>query len=171
MADSLDIQINAAYADAMLAGLTEEAVMRAWRRTLRKTAAWLKRKTINAVSAETAIAAKVLRARMRYFARGADEGKMWAGLNPLGAARLGDISQSAAGVTVASFTFPRAWTKKSQPQGPVYRRVGTARFPIVRMEVEWSGQAQAAFEATAPEAEARILEILEQEIAHEMGLK
>lgn len=162
--DTLDIQVNEAAAAAMLKGLTPEAMMRAWRRTLRKSARWLQRLALQAVSAETKIALDLLRKRVQYYERGADESKLWAGLNPFEADRLGTPERTATGVTVAGFAFPHAWIRKVKAGNQVYVRTGKARFPARRVMVDWGERAGPAFKALAPKVEERLLIILEKEI-------
>lgn len=168
--DTLDIQVDAKRADALLRGLSQPAMQAAWRRTLRKSANWLKARTARELNKTTKMAQSVIRARLRYYQHTMDEGKLWAGLNPVEAHLVGKVSRAAGGVAVAGHTFPKAWRMtKKRPNGPIYYRAGKARFPIIKATVDWDEAAHAAILAELPKLEAQILVILEKEIDGELA--
>lgn len=83
----LKVEIDVGAVTAVLQGLSPSAMQAAWRRTLRKTAAWIKSQTAKEVSAATRIPQKTIRRRLYFFLRSADTGKVWLGLNPIEAHR------------------------------------------------------------------------------------
>ena len=153
----------------MMHGLTETAMQNAWRRTLRKTANWVKSQTAKAVSRETRIPQKLLRHRLYFFLRSRDTGKVWLGLNAFKASQLGKIRQTRNGVTAGRFRFDGAWImRKVAPNGPVYRRMGKGRTPYEKVKFDWSGPGEAAFREAASRVEERVQTILRQEINYEI---
>ena len=170
MSDNLDIRVDAEEVLKALRGLSQEAMLRAWRRTLRKTATWLKSRMAKTVNRETHFAQKVIKARLKYFQQTLDQGKLWAGLNPLNAAWLGKARQGKSGVTVGGYQFPGAWIMKHHPNRGVFMRAGGARFPIVKKTIEWDAAAGKALAAELPGVEAHLLATLEHEISYELSL-
>ena len=129
--DRLTVEVDVGGVTAALAGLSSAAMQSAWRRTLRKTAAWIKSQTGKEVSAATKIPQKVIRSRMYFFLRSADTGKVWLGLNPVEAHRLGTVTSTRKGLRAGRTTFEGAWRQtKAKPDGPIYRRTGKARTPF-----------------------------------------
>lgn len=130
MIETLKVEIDVNQAFALLRGLPPSALQNAWRRTLRKTANWIKSQTAKAVSKETKIPQKLLRQRLYFFLRSRDTGKVWLGLNAIEANRLGKPRQTRRGVTVGRHRFEGAWMmRQAAPDGPVYRRKGKDRMP------------------------------------------
>jgi hypothetical protein len=191
----IKVEFDISQVLALGRGLSEAAMVRTWRRTLRKVANWIKSRAAREVSRETKIAQKVIRQRLYFFLRSKAEGKVWLGMNPLEAARLGKPRQTRTGVTVGKFRFDRAWIYRSshtgertidirhsngrvetktyqgaadRNNGRVYRRVGKARTPYELVMYEWSEMAEKAFRAAAAEAGERLRTVLKQEINYEI---
>lgn len=165
----LKIEIDVKGALEALAGLTPAAMQAAWRRTLRKTGAWIRSRTAKEVGSATGIQQKLLRQRMYFFLRSANTGKVWLGLNPIEAHRLGAVRRTKKGVRAGKWLFEGAWRKtKVQPDGPIYRRVGKARLPFEVVRVDWSQSGDAAFRRAAQACEARLLTVLRQEVNYEI---
>ena len=167
--DLLKVEIDVKGALDALAGLPPAAMQAAWRRTLRKTAGWITRQTAKEVAGVTGIPQKVLRQRMFFFLRSADTGKVWLGLNPIEAHRLGSVRATRKGVRAGRTLFEGAWRKtKAQPDGPIYRRIGKARTPFELVTVDWSQSGDPAFRRAARACEARLLVVLRQEVNYEI---
>ncbi|MCL2829418.1 MAG: phage tail protein [Betaproteobacteria bacterium] len=171
MSETIHIEIDAGKVFSELDGLSKSAMQNAWRRTLRKTSVWIKSQVAKAVSKESRIPQKLLRARLHFFLRSYDTGKIWLGLNPIEADRLGTPRQTRSGVTVGRRSFSGAWVNRSPTKslaGKVYQRVGRERRPYRRVKMDWEKQGEAAFHAAAEKVEERLLEILRQEINYEI---
>lgn len=170
----------------------------AWRRTLRKTANWVKSQTAKAVSKETRVPQKVIKKRLFFSMKpGGNSCRVWLGLNPLEADFLGRPRQTRTGVTVGSHRFKSAWIYRSRysdggvqrsikirrrdgasyyvvrdsedkKTGQVFERVGRARKPYRRVKYDWSGPGGAAFREAASRVEERVQTILRQEINYEI---
>ncbi|QND83770.1 Uncharacterized protein ChrSV_1543 [Chromobacterium vaccinii] len=153
---------------ALSAGLREEAIRQAWRRALRKTGEWVKTHVARQLSGELKIPAKVLKQRLYFFLRSLMEGKVWLGINPLEAARLGRVRQTRTGVTAGRHRFPGAWVMKYRDPNGVYRRTGSERGHYAKVMFEWDDAAERVFRQVAAQAEARLLVVLEQEIRWEL---
>jgi len=167
--DRLKVEIDIKGVTAALEGLSAAAMQAAWRRTLRKTAAWIKSQTGKEVSAATRIPQKVIRSRMYFFLRSADTGKVWLGLNPVEAHRIGAVSRTNKGMRAGRLTFEGAWRQtKAKPDGPLYRRTGKARTPFEVVTVDWSKSGDPAFRRAAQLCEARLMTILKQEVNYEI---
>jgi len=154
-------------------GLSQVAVSNAWRRALRKTGDWIKTHVARSLSSEIKVPQKVLKQRLYFFLRSAKEGKVWLGINAIEAARLGKARQTRRGVTVGRHRFDGAWlyrSKRGSPNdGGVFRRVGRARTPYEQVRFEWDEAGERAFRSVAARAQARLFEILEQELRWEVS--
>lgn len=155
-------------------GLSENAIRNAWRRALRKTGNWVKTYVARSLSGEIKVPQKVLKQRLYFFLRSAMmEGKVWLGINAIEAERLGKVRQTRRGVTAGRHRFDGAWiyqSKRGSPNdGGVFRRVGRERSPYERVKLEWDEAGERAFRAVAAKAEARLFEILEQELRWEIS--
>ncbi|WP_334046014.1 phage tail protein [Burkholderia cepacia] len=167
--DLLRIEIDVKKALETLAGLPPAATQAAWRRTLRKTGAWIRSQTAKEVGNATGIQQKLLRQRMYFFMRSADTGKVWLGLNPIEAHRLGAVRRTKQGIRAGKTLFESAWRKTTrQPDGPIYRRTGKARTPFEVVTVEWSQTGDPAFRRAARACEARLMTVLRQEVNYEL---
>ncbi|MFM0427578.1 phage tail protein [Paraburkholderia aspalathi] len=167
--DALKVEIDIGEVTAALRGLSPSAMQAAWRRTLRKTAAWIRSQTGKEVSRGTQIPQKVIRSRLYFFMRSADTGKVWLGLNPVEAHRLGSVRETNKGVRAGRFSFDGAWRQtKAKPDGPIYQRTGKARTPFEVVTVNWSKTGDPAFRRAAQICEARLMIILRQEVNYEI---
>ncbi|MDR8049865.1 phage tail protein [Burkholderia cenocepacia] len=167
--DLLKIEIDVRGALEALAGLPPAAMQAAWRRTLRKTGAWIRSQTAKEVSGATGIQQKLLRQRMYFFMRSLDTGKVWLGLNPIEAHRLGAVRRTKKGMRAGKSLFEGAWRKtKAQPDGAIYRRIGKARTPFEVVTVEWAQTGDPAFRRAARACEARLMTVLRQEVNYEI---
>ncbi|WP_414451505.1 phage tail protein [Burkholderia sp. 22PA0099] len=167
--DLMKVEIDVKGASAVLASLPPAAMQAAWRRTLRKTSAWIRSQTAKEVGDETGIQKKLLRQRMYFYMRSADTGKVWLGLNPIDAHRLGAVRRTKAGMRAGKVQFDGAWRKtKAQPRGPIFRRTGKARTPFERVTMEWAQSGDPAFRRAARACEARLMTVLRQEVNYEV---
>lgn len=167
--DRLKVEIDIKDVTAALQGLSSAAMQAAWRRTLRKTAAWIKSQTAKEVSGATKIPQKVIKSRMYFFLRSAEKGKVWLGLNPVEVHRLGKVTQTGKGMRVGRTSYEGAWRKtEAQPNGPLYRRIGKARRPYQVITVDLSKAGDPAFRRAAQLCEARLMTILNQEVNYEI---
>ena len=169
---ALKVELDIRPALAMASVLSESAVRAAWRRALKKTGQWVKTYVAKGVSREVKIPQKVLRARLYFFLRSMMEGKVWLGTNPIEAHRIGTPRQTRRGVTVGRLQFDGAWIYRSRhsssKEGKVYRRVGAARAPFEMVRYEWDAVGERVFREVAGRAEARMMQILEQELNYEI---
>ena len=169
MSSSLKIDIDVGHVLKLVQGLPPSAMQNAWRRTLRKTGNWIKGLTAKAVGTEMKVPQKLIRQRLYFFLRSRDSGKVWLGLNPLEANRLGAVRQTRTGVTAGRHRFAGAWRMdKRAPDGPVYQRVGKERLPYKKVRLDWGPEGEAAFRVAAARAEERLLIILKQEVNYEL---
>ena len=167
--DDLKVEIDIREVTAALHGLTPSAMQAAWRRTLRKTAEWIKSQTAKEVGAATKFPQKAIRRRLYFFLRSADTGKVWLGLNPIEAHRLGNAMKTRKGMRVGRQSFEGAWRQsKRQPEGPIYERTGKERMPYRMVTVAWEQTGDPAFRRAAKACEDRLLVILRQEVNYEL---
>lgn len=167
--DRLTVEVDINQALSVLGALPPSAMQAAWRRTLRKVAAWIKTQTAREVSAATKIPQKVIKGRLYFFLRSMDAGKVWLGLNPIEAHRLGTVSKTRKGMRAGRTTFEGAWRQtKAKPNGPIYRRTGTGRTPYEVVTVDWSKHGDPAFRRAARAVEARLMVVLRQEVNYEL---
>ncbi|AOL04147.1 phage tail protein [Burkholderia contaminans] len=167
--DDLKIEIDINEVKTALQGLSRAAMQAAWRRTLRKTAQWIKSQTAKEVGGATKIPQKVIRRRIFFFLRSADTGKVWLGLNPIEAHRLGNAAKTRKGMRVGRQSFEGAWRQtKLKPGGPIYERVGKERIPYRMVTVQWQQTGDPAFRRAAKACEDRLMTVLRQEVNYEL---
>ncbi|MGQ5522644.1 hypothetical protein ACUHMQ_05205 [Chitinimonas sp. PSY-7] len=170
---TLRSEINLQPVLALSHALKEEAVRNAWRRAMRKTGNWVKTHVAKVLSPELKIPQKVLKQRLYFFLRSKMmEGKVWLGINPIEADRLGQPRQNRTGITAGRHRFEQAWIyqgKQGGQQGKVFRRVGRARTPYTRVHLDIDDAGERAFRAVTAQAEARLLAIFEQELRWEIN--
>ncbi|QDQ24933.1 phage tail protein [Chitinimonas arctica] len=169
MSGLLKVELDTHQFFDLLHALPPSAMQAAWRRTLRKTSTWVKAQVAKTVAQDTRVPQKVLRQRLYFFLHSRDSGKVWLGLNPLQAHRLGKSRQTRRGVSVGRHRFAGAWTMAQRaPTGPVFQRTGKARYPITEVKLDWDDPGEAAFRKVAAQVEARLLVVLRQEVNYEL---
>lgn len=159
-------------------------------RALNKTMSWLRTRTVRTVSKEMQIAAKVVRQRVRAFkaSRRRRIGKVWAGLQPIAAHRLGSVKQLRKGVRAGRHVFDGAFALYSKRGSvAVFQRTGEPkrvtqrgryagtnikREPIERVELELDKQkVRDAIDELFSSAQRRFLEVLKQELKYQVYVK
>lgn len=123
MTEKIKVEVDVSTALAILRNISKPAMQRAWRKTLRKTSNWIKSQAAKEVSAKTLVPQRVLKSRIYFFLRDSNTGKVWLGLNPLEADRIGKPRQTKKGVTVARHRFNHAWIMKSSAKVGEMRRI------------------------------------------------
>lgn len=177
------------------AKMLPKAAAAAQRRAINKTLGWLRTHIARAVGRQERIAIGAVRQRLRaYPVSGATmRGKLWFGLNAIEASRAGRPRQGAGGVSVAGRRFQGAFYKKvygdkadiwirtsskhfsaddypDTEQGR--RRSGFVeendnRFPLAKAKISLE-QARPHFDSWVRQADARLLEVLKQELNFEV---
>jgi hypothetical protein len=177
--DGLRIDIDAGDAIRVLAGLDESAMKSAMRRAVRKTAVWIKNRTAREVSRATKIELNVLRSRLNLY-NSEKSAKIWLGLNKFKAHHLGKLRQTGRGISAGKVNFDGAFIWNRNGNALAFRRtgerrvmkkgnyIGKIREAIEPVEYDWSGPGEAAFRAAAVRADARLMEILQQEVNYEL---
>ncbi|CAM5288921.1 phage tail protein [Eoetvoesiella caeni] len=149
--------------------LSKEACRRAARRAVRKTAKWTEGQAARSMSAQLRVQQKIIRQRLRTYMKGDGlDQKVWLGLNSLAARRLGVPKRRGSGTQVGRHFFDGAFAIQKYGGG-VYRRTGQGRFPLelAKMEIDEAGAA--ALREAANKAEARLMEIMRQELRYEFS--
>jgi hypothetical protein len=179
---TLKSEIDISPAIEYLHGLSKIQIDNAWRRTLRKTARWVKAAVANTLRRHSGIPSKLIERRLYFFLRSLKTAKVWLGLNAIKAHELGKSSrQTASGVTVGRHHFNKAWTRKVlDPYGVVYRRTGNFQWVPVPgrgkalreayevVKYDWNEAGQQAFDRIEQEAGERINTIFRQELNYEL---
>lgn len=194
---SLHIQLDPFAAKALdkLAVLGPKVLQNAQRRSINKVMMWLKTQVARTISVQERIAQSAVRQRMKLYkiTGNASKGKLWIGLNPIEASRIGRVSSGKSnwGVSVAGRRYSGAfyssvygkgkdiWIRKASKQYdpslyfPQKSRGGVIdpklkhRFPLVKAKVEIEA-ARKHFENWVKVAEERLLIILKQEVNYEL---
>lgn len=170
-----------------------KAMAAAQRRAINKTLGWLRTHIARAVGQEERIAVRAVRERLRVRrVKGADgKGELWFGLNPLPASLTGKPRQTAQGVSVGRRRYPGAFFKRVYGDQPdIWIRTASkhfdaadypdmgagrgnldaslsGRFPVAKAKVSLEG-ARRHFDRWVAQAEARLLELLRQEVNYEI---
>lgn len=193
----LTIQPSSVHLQAFndFAAVVPKAAAAAQRRAINKTLGWLRTHIARAVGKQERIAVAAVRQRLRsYPVEGnSTRGKLWFGINPIEASRIGRARQSAAGVTVAGRRYQGAFHKRvygsnadiwirtaskhfDPDQYPDTRQGGrstgfvrenSTRFPLAKAKVSLN-QTRAHFDTWTQRADQRLLEILRQELNFEL---
>ncbi len=182
----IDTSQVAILADAF--GATMKQMEAAEIRALNKTMNWLRTHAVRAVSEETKIAAKVVRQRIRAFkaTRRRRFGRVWAGLRPLAAHRLGAAKQLRRGVRAGRHVFEGAFVvATSKGKQVVFQRTGEAkrkmtkgryagkmREPIERVDLDIdTEQVRDRLNDLFNEAQQRFFEVFRQELKYQVFVK
>lgn len=180
------------------AKVVPKAAAAAQRRAINKTLGWLRTHIAREVGRKEGIAMRAVRQRLRaYSVKGSSgRGKLWFGLNPLEASRTGRPRQTASGVSVGRRRYAGAFYKKVYGNSPdIWIRTASkhfkasdypdtqvsggsgvssgwiaendSRFPLAKAKVSIE-DARSLFDAWTRRADARLLEILKQELNFEL---
>jgi hypothetical protein len=196
----ITLQVSAAQIKAFqdLAKVIPKAAKAAQRRAINKTLGWLRTHIGRAVSRQERIAVAAVRQRLRsYPIKGsAAQGKLWFGINPLEASRIGRARQTATGVSVAGRRYQGAFYKRvyggradiwirtgskqfsasDYPASDVTSVTGVSsgfvgesygRFPLAKAKVVLD-DVRPLFESWVSKADQRLLEVLKQEMNFEL---
>ena len=149
--------------------LSKEACRRAARRAVRKTAKWTEGQAARTMSSQLRIQQKIIRQRLRTYMKGDGlDQKVWLGLNSMAARRLGTPRRRGTGTQVGRHFFDGAFPIQKYGGG-VYRRAGKGRFPLELAKMEIDDVGAAALREAANKAEARLMEIMRQELRYEFS--
>jgi len=157
-------------------------------RALNKTVNWLRSKAVQSVSKEMKVAAKLVRQRIAAFkaTRRKRYGKVWAGLQPIAAHRLGAAKQTRKGVRAGRHSFDGAFVRTTengkltvfQRTGEPKRRMSKGRYagkmrePIERVELDLDQQAVTdALDELFGQAQQRFFTVLKQELKYQVFVK
>lgn len=165
----LDVRLSQSDLQRLLSvyRVTEPACKRAARRAVNKCAKWTQGQARRAISNELRVAQKVIRSRLRLYNKGdALAKKVWLGLNSVAAHKLGRVRVSGRGVNVAGRQLDGAFVIRRYGGG-VYRRTGRGRFPLELVKIPIDDAGGRALRQAAHAAEARLLELLRQELNYE----
>lgn len=134
-------------------------------RALRKTAQWLRTHSTREIAKTLGIVQSPVRHRYNIFSQAAgNQIKVWVGLQPISVHYLGNPKQTATGVAVGHRTYDDAFISQMK-NGPamVWRRKGRERLPLVRVTEDWEGPALDLLGRWEKRAQARFVELFEQE--------
>ncbi|HEY0288559.1 MAG TPA: phage tail protein [Pseudomonas sp.] len=180
------------------AKLVPKAAANAQRRAINKTLGWLRTHIAREVGRKEGIAMRAVRQRLRAYSvkAGKQQGKLWFGINPLEASRTGRPRQTQSGVSVGHRRYGGAFYKKvygskadiwirtaskhfkasDYPNSEVSGASGPSsgwiaehdsRFPLAKAKVSLE-DVRPLFESWTRRADARLLEILKQELNYEL---
>lgn len=157
-------------------------------RALNKTMRWVRTRAVRTVSKEMKVAAKLVRQRIADFkaTRQRRVGKVWVGLRPIAAQRLGKVRQNRRGVRAGRHSFKGAFAVDTgrgnlavfQRTGEPKRKMRSGRYagkmrePIERVELELDQQAVTdALDELFSGANTRFLKVLRQELKYQVFVK
>lgn len=187
----LDVDTSkvAILADAFGANIKQ--MKRAEVRALNKTMRWVLKNVVKQVGKEAKVAAKLIHQRVRAFKATTRNrrGRVWAGLKPIAAHRLGKVRQLKRGGVRAGrhkfddsfvFTskkgnvtvFQRTGESKRRMKKGRYAGTGVKREPIQRAELEMDTQKiRSILDEYFGQANAKFLELLRVELKYEVFVK
>lgn len=177
--------------------LVPKAVANAQRRAINKTLRWLRTHIARDVGRQERIAIAAVRDRLKAYPVSSNgQGRLWFGINPIEASRAGRPRQSRSGVSVAGRRYQGAFYKRvyggkpdiwirtaskhfdadDYPDSDVSGGGGASsgwisendsRFPLAKAKISLD-DVRPHFEAWVERAQARLLEIVEQELNFEL---
>ncbi|MDZ7804334.1 phage tail protein [Thiohalophilus sp.] len=185
----IDTQKIALLADAFGANIKQ--MRKAQIRALNKTMKWVRGKAVKAVAKELEIPQKIARQRVAAFRASArmPRGKVWSGLQPMKASRLGKVKQlKRGGVRAGRHVFDDAFAiqtrggryqvfrrtgePKRETRRGRYAGTGIKREPVEFVELEWdTAQVLDILDDAYKQAPSRYFEILRQELKYEVFVK
>lgn len=196
----ISLQLSAKDMQAFedLARVVPKAAAAAQRRAINKTLGWLVTHIAKDASRQEKIALKAVRQRLRSYAikGNGKEGKLWFGIDPMEASRIGRPRKTKAGVSVAGRRFRGAfyekvygnkediWIRKASkhfreedyPDSDITSGGGARtgwiaenshRFPLVKAKVKLE-DVEGPFNTWAQKADERLLVVLKQELNFEL---
>ncbi|MGO4310021.1 hypothetical protein AB4Z35_09150 [Pseudomonas sp. KB_15] len=110
-----------------------KAAANAQRRAINKTLGWLRTQIARTVGKQERIAVAAVRQRLRsYPVKGSTgQGKLWFGINPIEASRIGRPRQGKAGVSVAGRRYRGAFFKRVYgSRADIWIRTGSKQFSV-----------------------------------------
>lgn len=174
------IEVRAAFDDAgfqPLARLLDDGrILSAARRASRKTAGWVRTQMARAIGNEARLPKRILASRGHLYDKGWRTGggggvafKVWFGLDPIFADRIGKPVKLARGYRVGKHSFKTAFMpRRGRYAGKLYHRTTDARLPIMRARVEIDELGRRVFERLEPQIEARFRALVEHELRYEI---
>lgn len=156
--------------------LTEKAVGRAEVRAINKTLRWLRTQVLRAVSQQSGIPQRYMRARFQApvkAKKGRPIGKFWAGLAGVDPMSLGKTGRrTAQGYRVGRFFFEDAFRAYYSARwgglGSLYKRKSNERLPIERQYIPIDTEVKQALERLLPRANRELFKKLRQELNFEL---
>lgn len=180
------------------AKLMPMAAANAQRRAINKTLGWLRTHIARDVGRKEGIAMRAVRQRLKAYSvkAGKHQGKLWFGINPLEASRTGRARQTQSGVSVGRRRYSGAFYKRvygsnadiwirtaskhfaasDYPSSDVSGGGGPSsgwiaehgtRFPLAKAKVSLE-DVRPLFNSWTRKADARLLEVLRQELNFEL---
>lgn len=153
--------------------LDDGRVTAAARRAAKKTAGWVRTHMARALGNEAKLPKRILASRGKLYDKGRADGgsafKVWFGLDPIFADRIGAAQKLARGYRVGRHTFKGAFVPgRGRYAGKLYHRTTDARLPITRARVEIDEAGKRVFKRLEPEIEGRFMALLQQELNYEI---
>lgn len=179
------------------ANVVPKAAAAAQRRAINKTLRWLRKEIAGAVGRQERIAVSAVRQRLRaYPTKGSGAGKLWFGINPIEASRIGRPRQTRTGVSVAGRRYQGAFFKrvygsradiwirthskhfdaadyphsevgKGGRTGWISESENDSRYPLAKAKVSLDA-VRPHFDEWVKRADKRLLEVLRQELNYEL---
>ena len=177
--------------------LAPKAIAAAQRRAINKTLRWLRTHIARAVSQKERIAVTAVRQRLlAYPMSGKGQGKLWFGINPIEASRIGRPRQTRTGVSVAgrryqgaffkrvygsradiwirthskhfdAANYPNSEVGKGGRTGWISESENDSRYPLAKAKVSLD-DVRPHFDEWVKRADQRLLEVLRQELNYEL---
>lgn len=173
---ALKVDFDDAASRQFAQSLNEARLIAASRRASKKAASWMHTQVSRAVADEAKFPRRLIKmTRGKVYDKGwrrsGDSGyayKVWLGLNPVAADRLGTPTRLRKGYSVRGRRFPDAFMPtRGRFADKLYRRTTKSRLPIQRVRVEWDQIGRSAFEQQIPRLQSRYRELMLQELRFE----
>ncbi len=153
-------------------GAAPHQIMRAQGRAVKKLAAWVQTQIAREAGSKTKVPQKVLKPRFYRSMKGGSnpEARIWIGINPVKARRLGRVSQSGRGAKAGRRFFRKSFAANVYGDDQqVWIRKGAARLPIAEVGVSIAEGFEDVLDKYQDVAARKFEEFFEHELKFEMG--
>ncbi len=173
------IDVKFVFEDVAFAQLANTSLLAASKRAIRGAGEWYRTQLVRRMG-QSGLPRKLLVARVRLHnhnwrtsAAGPPAVKVWFGINPVIADRLGKPRPETKGYSAAGYYFPTGFVphRSQRYAGKLYHRTTSARLPITRGKVEIAPAATAAWDDLQQQLPARFETLLRRELNYEMHKK
>ncbi|ADZ91098.1 hypothetical protein GV054_09140 [Marinomonas mediterranea] len=113
------------------------------RKALRRAVAWLRTESLKRLSQELGVKKTALKNRFRIrVSRKGHSARLWVGILPISAVKIGAARQQEGGVKVRDYFFRGAFLETVYGEFAIWKRLGASRHPLKKQTIDFSSEAE-----------------------------